>query len=73
MAENRELAPAIVFEFNHGDLESLLTDRAQVLERLAALSFRMSLDHVGSIDLDVKPLATLGVRFIKVEVDLLLA
>ena len=72
MAENKELAPAIVFEFNQTDFEELLVDRSRDLQRLAALGFRFSLDHVGELNVDAKRLSALGVRFIKIEAERLL-
>ena len=65
MAENKELAPAIVFEFNQAYFEELLVDRSRDLQRLAALGFRFSLDHVGELNIEAKRLSTLGVRFIR--------
>ena len=49
MAQNAELAPAIVFEFSQRAME--LADEALLrdLERLAQLGYRFSLDQVASI------------------------
>ncbi len=67
MAQNIELAPALVFEFPQRALgeadESLWRD----LDRLAQMGFRFSLDQVTDLDIDAATLSGRHFRFLKLE------
>jgi cyclic-di-GMP phosphodiesterase TipF (flagellum assembly factor) len=67
MAQNIELAPALVFEFPQRALaqadESLWRD----LERLAQMGFRFSLDQVTDLDIDASDLSARHFRFLKLD------
>ena len=67
MAQNIELAPALVFEFPQRALaqadESLWRD----LDRLAQMGFRFSLDQVMDLDIDASDLSARHFRFLKLD------
>ncbi|GAB2177627.1 EAL domain-containing protein [Dongia sp. agr-C8] len=67
MAQNAELAPAIVFEFSQKAWDSADNTLHRDLDRLAQLGYRFSLDKVTHLDIDVPGLSSRHFRFIKVE------
>ncbi len=67
MAQNAELAPAIVFEFSQKAWDSADNTLHRDLDRLAQLGYRFSLDKVTNLDIDVPGLSSRHFRFIKVE------
>jgi len=73
MAQNAELAPAIVFEFSQRAMdmadEALLRD----LDRLAQLGYRFSLDQVTHFDINPAQLSSHHFRFMKIEAERLIA
>ncbi len=69
---NRALAAHLVFEFGQADFARWSEAGAGLLNRLAFLGCRFSLDQVENLDFDAAELATRHVAFIKVEGDLLL-
>ena len=69
---NRALAAHLVFEFGQADFARWSAAGAGLLNRLAFLGCRFSLDQVENLDFDAAELATRHVAFIKVEGDLLL-
>jgi cyclic-di-GMP phosphodiesterase TipF (flagellum assembly factor) len=69
---NRALAAHLVFEFGQADFARWSEVGAQLLDRLALLGCRFSLDRVEDLDFDAAELATRHVAFIKIEGDLLL-
>ena len=73
MAQNAELAPAIVFEFSQRAME--LADDALLrdLDRLAQLGYRFSLDQVTHFDLNPAQLSRHHFRFMKIEAERLIA
>ncbi|WP_374310781.1 EAL domain-containing protein [Dongia sp.] len=73
MAQNAELAPAIVFEFSQRAME--LADEALLrdLDRLAQLGYRFSLDQVTHFDLNPAQLSRHHFRFMKIEAERLIA
>jgi cyclic-di-GMP phosphodiesterase TipF (flagellum assembly factor) len=70
---NRALAAHLVFEFGQADFARWSEVGAQLLDRLAVLGCRFSLDRVGNLEFDASELARRHVAFIKIEGDLLLA
>jgi cyclic-di-GMP phosphodiesterase TipF (flagellum assembly factor) len=73
MAETRDLAPKLVFEFHQADLDTLVLQHASALARLASLGFRFSLDQVSEIAIEPTRLAALKFRYVKVDAAQLLA
>jgi cyclic-di-GMP phosphodiesterase TipF (flagellum assembly factor) len=67
MAQNAELAPAIVFEFSQRAWDGADNTMHRDLDRLAQLGYRFSLDKVTNLDIDVPGLSSRHFRFIKVE------
>ncbi len=70
---NPQLAGHLVFEVGQADL--LNADDAMVdsFRRLTQLGFSLSMDQVTDLKFDLKPLHRMGVRYIKVPADVLLA
>lgn len=71
LGEYPELAQGLFFEFSQSDLTTGL-DHRDALRRLANLGFRLSLDQVTNLDIDIKDLASLGFKFLKVDANQLL-
>ena len=69
---NEDLAGHLVFEFAQADFARWSGVGARLLDRLALLGCRFSLDQVEDLDLDPALLSERRVRFIKVEAGLLL-
>ena len=69
---NRALAAHLVFEFGQADFARWSETGARLLDRLAFLGCRFSLDQVENLDFDASELAARHVAFIKVEGGLLL-
>ena len=69
---NQELAGHLVFEFSQADFARWSRAGAGLLERLAQLGCRISLDQVRDVELDPDELAARRVSFVKVEAKLLL-
>jgi cyclic-di-GMP phosphodiesterase TipF (flagellum assembly factor) len=56
----------LFFEFSQTDLATGL-DHRDALRRLGNLGYRLSLDQVTNLDIDIKDLASLGFKFLKVD------
>jgi cyclic-di-GMP phosphodiesterase TipF (flagellum assembly factor) len=67
MAQNAELAPAIIFEFSQRAMDSADANLHRDLDRLAQMGYRFSLDKVTHLDIDVQALSSRHFRFVKVE------
>ncbi len=67
MAQNAELAPAIVFEFSQRSLEAADESLGRDLDRLAQLGYRFSVDQVSTFDVNVAALSSKHFRFMKIE------
>jgi cyclic-di-GMP phosphodiesterase TipF (flagellum assembly factor) len=72
LESNEELAPHLIFEFAQADFARWSEAGAALLDRLANLGCRFSIDRVTNLDLDPPTLAARQVRFVKIEVDRLL-
>lgn len=73
LESNEELAPHLVFEFAQADFARWSDAGATLLDRLAYLGCRFSLDRVNDLNLDPPTLASRHIRFIKIEIDRLLS
>ena len=73
MAQNAELAPAIIFEFSQRTMESADEALLRDLERLAQLGYRFSLDQVTHFDINPAQLSSHHFRFMKIEAERLIA
>ncbi len=69
---NRALAAHLVFEFGQADFARWSEAGARLLDRLAVLGCRFSLDRVENLEFDAAELAARHVAFIKIEGGLLL-
>jgi len=67
MAQNIELAPALVFEFPQRALAQADDSLWKDLERLAQMGFRFSLDQVTDLDIDASELSARHFRFLKLD------
>lgn len=67
LESNEPLACHLVFEFAQADFARWSEAGAGLLDRLANLGCRFSLDQVDDLDLDVAGLARRHVRFLKIE------
>jgi cyclic-di-GMP phosphodiesterase TipF (flagellum assembly factor) len=73
MAQNAELAPAIVFEFSQRAMESADDALLGDFERLAQLGYRFSLDQVTHFDINPATLSSRHFRYMKIEAERLIA
>ncbi len=67
MAQNIELAPALVFEFPQRALAQADDSLWKDLDRLAQMGFRFSLDQVSDLDIDASDLSARHFRFLKLD------
>ena len=72
VADNRELAPYLVFEFAQAHVARHGAAVMLELERLARRGFRFSMDQVTDLNLDIDTLSERQFRFIKVDAQRLL-
>jgi len=71
LGEYPELAQGLFFEFSQKDLTTGL-DHRDSLRRLANLGYKLSLDQVTNLDMDIGDVASLGFKFLKVDAQHLL-
>ena len=67
MADNRELASQLTFEFAQEDIAAHWQDVSQDLYALARLGFYFSMDRVTRLDFDPQELAKRHFKFVKVD------
>lgn len=72
IAQNRNLAPRLVFELSQHDLATMRHDILPVLAGLAHLGCRFSMDQVRALNFSPEELSSRFVRFVKVEAAMLL-
>jgi cyclic-di-GMP phosphodiesterase TipF (flagellum assembly factor) len=72
LAENRDLAGALIFELGQAAFEARGPVEARNMAKLADLGFRFSIDKVQTLDLDFQDLQRSDVKFLKVSAELLL-
>ena len=72
MADNRDLAGALIFELGQGPFRDRSAVQARNMARLAELGFRFSLDKVVDLDLDLLDLERADVKYLKVSAPVLL-
>lgn len=73
LSENRSLAPRLVFEIKQADFNSMKPSILEILRGLGRLGCALSIDHVTTLDVDLKFLQVLKVRYIKISARHLLA
>lgn len=72
IAQNRELAPRLVFELGQRDLATMSPDVLPVLAGLGQLGCRFSMDQVRSLSFDFAHLEARFIRFVKVDAALIM-
>lgn len=72
ISRNRMLAPQLVFELRQKDLVSMNSDTYDLLEGLAKLGCRFSMDDVKRLVFDFSFLSSRYVRFIKIDANMIL-
>lgn len=71
LRENRDLAGSIIFELPRDAFDRLSTAAERNMGRLFDLGYRFSLDRCETIDLDLRKLERMGVRYVKIAGDAL--
>lgn len=66
IAQNKKMAPSLVFEMKQADFESLSSGERLILDGMTKLGCRFSLDHVTSLPDDILSLYQRNVRFLKI-------
>jgi len=72
ISRNRMLAPQLVFELKQKDFISMTSDTYDLLEGLAKLGCRFSMDDVKKLVFDFSFLSSRYVRFIKIDANIIL-
>ena len=67
IAQNRSLAPRLVFEMAQHDLATMNADALPVLDGLSHLGCRFSMDQVREMAIDFEHLEARHIRFVKVD------
>lgn len=66
LAANRTLAPRLIFEIRQKDYAKMNPRILEILHGLGKLGCSLSMDHVESLDFDLKFMQMLKVRFVKI-------
>lgn len=66
IAQNKRMAPSLVFEMKQEDFENLSSGERLILDGMTKLGCRFSLDHVNDLPEDILSLYQRNVRFIKI-------
>jgi cyclic-di-GMP phosphodiesterase, flagellum assembly factor TipF len=69
LRENRDLSGSIIFELTREAFERLSMSAERNMGRLFDIGFRFSIDRCESIDLDLRKLERMGVRYVKIAGD----
>lgn len=72
IAQNRQLAPRLVFELGQRDLAGMSPDVLPILEGLSRLGCRFSMDQVRSLSFDFEHMEVRHIRFVKADASLVL-
>ena len=73
MRENRDLAGAMIFEISVRAFNNRSSIATRNMAMLTELGFRFSLDKGDGLDFDLPALQSVGVKFVKVSIDRILA
>jgi cyclic-di-GMP phosphodiesterase, flagellum assembly factor TipF len=71
LRENKDLAGSIIFELSRAAFDRLPMAAERNMGRLFDLGFRFSIDRCETIDLDLRKLERVGVRYVKIAGDVL--
>ena len=69
LRDNRDLAGSIIFEMTRNSFEKISMVAERNMGRLFDLGFRFSIDRCDTIDLDLRKLERMGVRYVKISGD----
>lgn len=72
LAQNRMLAPRMVFELGQRDLMAMQPETGKVLDGLARLGCRFSMDNVQALSFDFPFLRARHIRFVKVDAQMMI-
>ena len=72
IAQNRTLAPRLIFELGQADLATMNADVLPVLDGLSKLGCRFSMDQVKSLAINFAQMDSRHIRFVKVDAALLM-
>ena len=72
IAQNRQMAPRLVFELGQRDLAGMSPDVLPILEGLSRLGCRFSMDGVRSLSFDFEHMEVRHIRFIKADATMVL-
>mgnify|MGYP000880730747 FL=1 len=72
LSANPQLSSHLVFEMTQADTLKMPGNVKQVMEGLALLGCRFSMDQVGFIGLDIDRLSDLNISFVKLDTNLIL-
>ncbi len=72
IAQNRTLAPRLIFELGQTDLATMSADTLPVLDGLSKLGCRFSMDQVKSLAVNFAQMEQRHIRFVKVDAALLM-
>lgn len=71
LRQNKDLAGSIIFELSRDAFDRLPLAAERNMGRLFDLGFRFSIDRCESVDLDLRKLERVGVRYVKIAGDVL--
>lgn len=66
IAQNKRMAPSLVFEMKQADFDNLSSGERLILDGMTKLGCRFSLDHVNELPEDILTLYQRNVRFLKI-------
>ena len=66
LRDNRDLAGSIIFEMTRNSFEKIPMVAERNMGRLFDLGFRFSIDRCDTVDLDLRKLERMGVRYVKI-------
>ncbi len=67
LSQKRYLAPRLIFEIQQKEFDDMSPAILEILRGLGRLGCAISIDHVTSLDFDIKFLQVLKVRFVKID------
>lgn len=73
LRENRDLTGSIIFELTRDAFDRLSMSAERNMGRMFDLGYRFSIDRCDSIDLDLRKLERMGVRYVKIAGDRLVS
>ncbi|MCK5285436.1 MAG: EAL domain-containing protein [Alphaproteobacteria bacterium] len=72
LSKNRHLAPRIIFEIQQKEFDNMQPAVLEILRGVGKLGCSLSIDHIQTLEFDIKFLQVLKVRFVKINSSILL-